>query len=89
MALGANQGRVLGDVLKQGLGLTAAGLIIGLAGALALNRLMTVLLFGVQPSDPATLGAVMATIVGVATVACILPAWKASRVDPIVVLREE
>jgi ABC-type lipoprotein release transport system permease subunit len=50
---------------------------------------MTALLFGVQPSDPATLGAVMATIVGVAAFACGVPAWRASRVDPIVVLREE
>jgi predicted permease len=89
IALGANQGRVLGEVLKQGLALTAAGLVAGLAGALALNRLMTALLFGVQASDPATLGAVMATIVGVAGFACIVPAWRASRVDPIVVLREE
>jgi predicted permease len=89
IALGANQGRVLGEVLKQGLALTAAGLVVGLAGAVALNRLMTALLFGVQPSDPATLGAVMATIVGVAAFACGVPAWRASRVDPIVVLREE
>ena len=89
IALGANQGRVLGDVLKQGLGLTAAGLTVGLAGALALTRLMTALLFGVQPSDPATLAVVMATIVGVAAIACVVPAWRASRVDPIVVLREE
>jgi putative ABC transport system permease protein len=89
IALGANQRRVLGDVLKQGLGLTAAGLVVGVAGALALTRLMTALLFGVGPSDPATLAAVMATIAGVAALACIVPAWRASRVDPIVVLREE
>jgi predicted permease len=89
IALGANTGRVLGDVMKQGLGLTAAGLAAGVAGALALSRLMTALLFGVQPSDPATLAAVMATIVAVATLACLVPAWRASRVDPIVVLRDE
>jgi predicted permease len=89
IALGANQGRVLGDVLKQGLGLAAAGLAAGMAGALALTRLMTALLFGVEPSDPATLAAVMATIAGVAALACVVPAWRASRVDPIVVLREE
>jgi predicted permease len=89
MALGANQGRVLGDVLKQGLGLAAAGLAAGVAGALALTRLMTALLFGVEPSDPATLAAVIATIAGVAALACAVPAWRASRVDPIVVLREE
>jgi putative ABC transport system permease protein len=89
IALGANQGRVLGDVLKQGLALTAAGLAGGLAGALALDRVMTAMLFGVEASDPATLGAVMATILGVAGFACVVPAWRASRVDPIVVLREE
>ncbi len=89
IALGANQGRVLGDVMKQGLGLTVLGLTVGLAGALALNRLMTALLFGVAPSDPATLAAVMATITGVAVLACAVPAWRASRVDPIVVLRDE
>jgi predicted permease len=89
IALGANQGRVLGDVLKQGLGLAAAGLTAGVVGALALTRLMTALLFGVEPSDPTTLAAVMATIAGVAALACVVPAWRASRVDPIVVLREE
>jgi putative ABC transport system permease protein len=89
IALGANQGRVLGDVLKQGLGLATAGLAVGIAGALALTRLMTALLFGVEPSDPTTLAAVMATIAGVAALACVVPAWRASRVDPIVVLREE
>ena len=89
IALGANQGRVLGDVLKQGLGLAAAGLAAGVAGALALTRLMTALLFGVEPTDPATLAAVTGTIAGIAALACVVPAWRASRVDPIVVLREE
>ena len=89
IALGANQGRVLGDVLKQGLGLAAAGLAAGVAGALALTRLMTALLFGVEPTDPATLAAVTTTIAGIAALACVVPAWRASRVDPIVVLREE
>jgi putative ABC transport system permease protein len=89
IALGANQARVLGDVLKQGLSLTAVGLAAGLAGAFAVSRLMTAILFGVEPSDPGTLTAVAATIAGVATAACIIPAWRASRVDPIVVLRDE
>jgi predicted permease len=89
MALGADQGSVLGQVLKQGLGLTAVGLIIGLAGAIGLNRLMTSLLFGVQPTDPPTLVAVVGTIALVAAAACWLPAWRASRLDPIVVLRED
>jgi putative ABC transport system permease protein len=89
IALGANQQRVLGEVMRQGLGLTAVGLAAGLAGALAITRLLTALLFGVAPSDPATLAGVLTTIAGVAAAACLVPAWRASRVDPIVVLREE
>jgi putative ABC transport system permease protein len=89
MALGADQGNVLTEVMKQGLTLTVVGLIAGLAGALAMNRLIASMLFGVQPTDPATLVAVVATITIVAAVACLLPAWRASRVDPIVVLRED
>jgi putative ABC transport system permease protein len=89
MALGADQGSVLGQVMKQGLLLTGIGLAGGLAGALALNQVLASLLFGVEPSDPATIGGVIATIVLVAAAACLLPAWRASRVDPIVVLRDE
>jgi putative ABC transport system permease protein len=89
MALGADQGNVLSQVLKQGLVLTAVGVIAGLAGAFALNRLIASMLFGVQPTDPATLVIVVATITLVAAAACWLPAWRASRVDPIVVLRED
>jgi predicted permease len=89
MALGADQGSVLGEVMRHGLLLTTVGLVAGLAGAVALNRLIASLLFGVQPTDPITLVAVVATITLVAIVACVLPAWRASRVDPIVVLRDE
>ena len=87
MALGAERSNVLAHVMKQGLQLTTAGMIAGLAGALALNRMMASLLYGVQPTDPATLAAVTATIALVAAVACWLPAFRASRLDPIVVLR--
>ena len=89
MALGADQSSVLGQVLRQGLMLTAAGLAGGLAGAFALNRLIASLLFGVQPSDPVTITGVVLTISLVAAVASLLPAWRASRVDPLVVLRDE
>jgi putative ABC transport system permease protein len=89
LALGANHGRVLAQVLKQGLFLTAIGLVVGLAGALGLNRLLTSLLFGVQPTDATTMVAVVGTITLVATVACWVPAWRASRLDPNVVLRED
>jgi predicted permease len=89
MALGADQGSVLGQVMKQGLTLTTIGIVAGLAGALALNRLIATLLFGVQPTDAVTIIAVVATITLVAAVACALPAWRASRVDPNVVLRDD
>jgi predicted permease len=89
MALGADQGAVLSQVIKQGMLLTMVGVVSGLAGAFALNRLIASMLFGVQPTDPATLVAVVATITLVAALACWLPAWRASRVDPIVVLRED
>ena len=89
LALGADHGRVLGQVMKQGLILTAVGLIVGLGGAVGLNRLLASLLFGVQPTDMATMVSVVATIAGVAAIACWVPAWRASRLDPNVVLRED
>ena len=89
MALGAERTGVLALVMRQGLALTAVGLAVGLAGATALGRLMASLLFGVQPTDPVTMGAVAATIAAVGAVACALPAYRASRVDPVVVLRDE
>jgi len=89
MALGAKQRSVLAQIMKQGLLLAAIGVAGGLAGAFAISRVLSSLLFGVQPTDPATMAAVVGTIAVVATVACALPAWRASRVDPIVVLRDE
>jgi predicted permease len=89
MALGADQTSVMGQVMKQGLTLTTIGIVVGLAGAFGLNRLIASLLFGVQPTDPATLVAVIATITLVAAIACWIPAWRASRVDPNVVLRDD
>jgi ABC-type antimicrobial peptide transport system permease subunit len=89
MALGADQGNVLGHVMKQGLTLTMLGIVAGLGGAFALNRLVASLLFGVQPTDLTTMIAVVGTITFVAAVACWLPAWRASRVDPNIVLRAE
>jgi ABC-type antimicrobial peptide transport system permease subunit len=63
--------------------------VAGLAGALALTRLMETLLFGVRPSDPATLAGVVALVVTVAAAACLVPAVRATRVDPMVALRYE
>jgi ABC-type antimicrobial peptide transport system permease subunit len=89
MALGADRARVLTQVMRQGLLLTAVGVVGGLAAAFALSRLIASLLFGVQPTDSATMIAVVAMILFVATVACGLPAWRASRLNPSVALRYE
>jgi predicted permease len=89
VALGAARSHVLTQIMKQGLQITAVGITIGLAGALAVNRLIASLLFGVQPTDTGTIAFVIATITTVAVVASWLPAWRASRLDPNVVLRDE
>ena len=87
MALGAGRSRVLAQVMKQGLTLTSIGVVVGVTGAVWLNWLIASLLFGVEPTDEATMVAVIATITIVATIACGLPAFRASRLDPNVVLR--
>jgi len=89
VALGAGRFSVLTQIMKQGLEVTALGVAIGLAGALVVNRLIGSLLFGVQPTDIATIALVITTITAVAVVASWVPAWRASRVDPNVVLRDE
>src|SRR5262252_5376154 len=89
IALGATRSHVLTQIMKQGLQVTALGVITGLAGALAVNRLFASLLFGVQPTDTVTIAFVTVTITAVAAVASWLPAWRASRLDPNVVLRDE
>ena len=87
MALGANRSSVLAHVMSEGLVLTGVGVGVGLAGALGLNRLIASLLFGVRPTDVSTVAGVAATMILVAAVACLLPAWRASRLDPSAVLR--
>jgi putative ABC transport system permease protein len=89
MALGATRTDVMRLVLKYGLTLAAAGLALGLIGSVALTRLLVGLLYGVSPTDPVTLGAMGALLVGVALLACYLPARRATRVDPMVALRYE
>jgi putative ABC transport system permease protein len=89
MALGAERAFVLRHIMGQGLRLALFGLAGGMAGAFALTRLMSTLLFNVEPNDPATLVAVAAAITGVAALACFIPAQRATRVDPVVVLRDE
>jgi putative ABC transport system permease protein len=89
MALGAQPGEVLKVILKQGLLLTAIGIGLGLAGALALTRLLSGLLFEVGSTDPATLISIVLIFTVVALIACYLPARRATRVDPLIALRHE
>ena len=89
MALGAERSTVLRAVLGHGLKLTCVGLVAGLAAALALTRWMQTLLFEVRPNDPATLASVAALITAVAATAGMIPAVRATRVDPIVALKDE
>jgi predicted permease len=89
MALGAERAIVLRGVMGQGLKLTCLGLVAGLAAAVVLTRLMKTLLFEVRPNDPATLAGVAALIAAVATAASLIPAFRATRVDPIVALKDE
>jgi len=89
MALGARRANVLGLVIKQGLRLAVLGIVVGFAGAYALTRLMSSLLFDVTPTDSVTLVSVVLTLAIVALLACYLPARRATKVDPLVALREE
>ena len=89
MALGAGRKNVLVLVIAQGLRLALLGIVVGLAGAWALTRSMSSLLFGVTPTDSVTLVSVVLTLVLVALLACYLPARRATKVDPLVALREE
>ena len=89
MALGAGRETVLYSVMAHGLTLALIGLAAGLAAALVLTRLMKALLFEVSPNDPATLAVVAALITVVAAAASLVPAVRATQVDPIVALRDE
>jgi ABC-type antimicrobial peptide transport system permease subunit len=89
MALGAEQRDVSRMVLKQASLLAGGGVVIGLAGAMGLTRLMSSLLFGVSPMDPVTFGSVAVGLAAVALVASYVPARRAAKVDPVVALRFE
>jgi putative ABC transport system permease protein len=89
LALGASGRDVFGMVIGQGARLAGLGIAIGLVAALGVTRLMAGYLYGVRPTDPLTFGAVAVLLIGVALLACYLPARRAMRVDPIVSLRDE
>ncbi len=89
MAMGANRGTVLGMVIRAGLVLAVIGLVAGVGGALALTRLMQSMLYGVTATDPATFIVAPLVLTAVALAACLVPAWRAMRLDPAMVLREE
>ena len=88
-ALGAGKGDIIHLIVGQGFRLAVAGIIVGMAGALALTRILASLLFGITPIDPVTFGAVAILLVGVALLACYIPARRAAKVDPMVALRYE
>lgn len=89
MALGAESGRVMRMVVRRTLVLSVAGVLLGALGALAGTRVMSRFLFGISPTDPTTFVATAALLTGAALLAGLVPAWRASNVDPAVALRHE
>jgi predicted permease len=89
MALGARKSDVLSTIIGSGMRLALTAIFVGLAGALALTRFLSSLLYGVSPTDPTTFLAVAVTLLTVSLMACYIPARRAARVDPIVALRHE
>jgi predicted permease len=89
IAMGAESGKVLGMVLRQGMALAIVGVVVGTGASLFLSRLLSSLLFGVGPTDPLTYGLVATVLVSVALLASYLPARRAASVDPMVALRAE
>jgi putative ABC transport system permease protein len=87
MALGAQPGDVLRMILKTGLALVVLGSLIGVVASAALARVMANQIWGVSPTDPATLSTVVAIVLVVGVVACVFPARAATRVDPLIALR--
>jgi putative ABC transport system permease protein len=89
IALGARAGDVIRLILKHGLALASVGVVIGLLVSLALTRLMKTLLFGVGAADPLTFAVIALLLVGVALLACWIPARRATKVDPMIALKCE
>jgi putative ABC transport system permease protein len=89
LTLGAGERDVLRMVLAQGMALALSGIAVGLAGAVALSRVLGSFLYGISPTDPVTYALVALVLLAVALAACYLPARRATRVDPMVALRHE
>ena len=89
LALGAQPRALVSMVLREGITLAALGLLVGWPVAWALSRFMSTLLFGVAPGDFLTFGLVGVLLTAVSLVACVVPAWRAARVDPLIALRSE
>jgi putative ABC transport system permease protein len=89
LALGATPGKVLGMVMRQGMAFVFIGLSVGVAGALLLGRLMSALLYAVEPTDPITFLAVGSVLTAVAAAACFVPARRVTSIDPMLALRSE
>jgi ABC-type antimicrobial peptide transport system permease subunit len=89
MALGAGRDRVVSLVLREGMTPALGGAMAGFAGAFALTRLLQGFLFGVSPLDAGSLASGPVVMLAVAALACLIPAFRAARIDPAVVLRHE
>jgi hypothetical protein len=89
VAVGATRGDILALIIRQGMALSALGIVIGLAGAVVASHALISLLFGISRLDPATYFAVIALLAGVSVIACGVPAWRAAQIDPASTLRAE
>ncbi|HET9424766.1 MAG TPA: ABC transporter permease [Gemmatimonadaceae bacterium] len=88
MTFGATSGNIFGLMIGEGMKLSAAGLVIGLIGAVALTRVMGSMLVGVSPTDPATYAAILVLFLAIAVLACLIPARRAASLDPAVAIRQ-
>jgi ABC-type antimicrobial peptide transport system permease subunit len=89
MALGAQRVDILKIVLGEGVRMVVFGVLAGLIGSAILTRFLQTLLFEIKPTDPITFGALTTLLVSVALLACLIPARRASRLDPLMALRHE